>query len=249
MPLLFLSSISINLRKGSDASKINRAMLADPNYLKTFLKSDQGFKFFEPVRGSPEFWKKTMLNLFACLRNLGLPTFFVTLTSAELTRWTCHLGAILKQQGDYRSDEDIMNMDYKEKCEVLKSNPVTTVQMFYHRVDLFFKLILQGPAQPLGKIKDFFYRVEFQARGAPHIHCLFWIEEAPRFGTHSNEEIISFIDKYIYGTLPNECDDPELYELVKNVQSHSSNTRLHAGNAKQKRNVASTFRAHVLLKH
>ena len=236
-----LSSISINLRKGSDASKINRAMLADPNYLKTFLKSDQGFKFFEPVRGSPEFWKKNMLNLFACLRNLGLPTFFVTLTSAELTRWTCHLGAILKQQGDYRSDEDIMNMDYKEKCEVLKSNPVTAVQMFYHRVDLFFKLILQGPAQPLGKIKDFFYRVEFQTRGAPHLHCLFWIEEAPRFGTHSNEEIISFIDKYIYGTLPNEFDDPKLYELVKNVQSHSSNHSASCRKGKTKKKCRFNF--------
>ena len=102
------------------------------------LKSDQGFKFYEPVRGSPEFWKKTMLNLFATLQNRGLPAFFVTLTSAELSRWTCDLGAILKQQGDCRYESDIQNIDYKEKREVLKSTPVTAVQMFYHRVDLFF---------------------------------------------------------------------------------------------------------------
>ena len=133
---------------------------------------------------------------------------FVTLTSAELTRWTFFLGAILKQQSDHCSGENIMNKDYKDKCEVLKSNPVTAVQMFYHRVDLFFKLML-------GKIKDYFYRVEFQARGAPHVHFLFWIEEAPRLSTHSNEQVISFMDRYVSGTLPNECDDPELYELVK----------------------------------
>ena len=108
-----------------------------------------------------------------------------------------------------------MNMDYKDKCEVLKSNPVTAVQMFYHRVDLFFKLMLQGPAHPLGKIKDYFYRVEFQARGAPHVHFLFWIEEAQRLSTHSNEQVISFMDRYVSGTLPNECEEPELYELVK----------------------------------
>ena len=98
-----------------------------------------------------------------------------------------------------------MNMDDKDKCEVLKSNPVTAVQS-----RLFFKLILQGPARPLGKMKDYFYRVEFQAQGAPHIHCLFLIEDAPRFGTLSNEQVISFMDRYVSGTLPNECDDPEL---------------------------------------
>ena len=237
----FFRSIAINLRKGSDASRVNRAMLADPEYVKTLLKSDQGFKFFEPVRGSPEFWKKTMLNLFACLRNLGLPTFFVTLTSAELTRWTCHLGAILKQQGDYRSDEDILNMDYKEKCEVLKSNPVTAVQMFYHRVDLFFKLILLGPAEPLGKIKDFFYRVEFQARGAPHLHCLFWVEGAPRLDTHSHDEIVSFIDRYISARMPSESDDPELYEIVSSVQKHSPNHSASCRKGKTKKKCRFNF--------
>ena len=174
-----------------------------------------------------------MLSLFACLRNLGLPTFFVRLSSAELTRWTFHLGAILKQQSDHCSGENIMNMDYKDKCEVLKSNPVTAVQMFYHRVDLFFKLMLQGPAHPLGKIKDYFYRVEFQARGAPHVHFLFWIEEVPRFGTYSNEQVISFMDRYVSGT--NECEDPELNELVKNVQSHSSNNSASCRKGKTKK--------------
>ena len=216
-------------------------MLTNPEYLKTMLKSDQGFKFFEPVRGSPEFWKKTMLNLFATLRNLGLPTFFVTLTSAELSRWTCHLGAILKQQGDFRSDSDILNMDYKEKCEVLKSNPVTAVQMFYHRVDLFFKLILLGPAQPLGKIKDYFYRVEFQARGAPHLHCLFWIENAPRLDTHSHDDIVEFIDKYISGRLPNETDDPELHEIVTSVQMHSPNHSASCRKGKTKKKCRFNF--------
>ena len=63
-------------------------------------------------------------------------------------------------------------MDYKEKCKVLKSSPVTAVQISYHRVDLIFKLISLGLTEPLGKIKDYFYRVEFITRGAPHLHCL-----------------------------------------------------------------------------
>ena len=242
------SSISINLRKGSDAYKINKTMLANPEYLKQNFESDQGFKCFEPVRGSPEFWKKNMLNLFATLRNIGLPTFFATLTSAELSMWTCHLGAVLKQQGDYRSDSDIQNMDYKEKCEVLKSNPVTAVQMFYHRVDLFFKLILLGPAEPLGKIKDYFYRIEFQARGAPHLHCLFWVENTPRLDTHSHAEIVDFIDRYISGRMPNKNDDPELHEIVSSVQMHSPNHSASCRKGKTKKNVALCFLSHAVPK-
>ena len=26
------------------------------------------------------------------------------------------------------------------------------------------------------RVVSFFYRVEFQARGAPHLHCMFWME-------------------------------------------------------------------------
>ena len=63
-----------------------------------------------------------MQNLFATLSNIGLPTFFVTLTSAELSRWTCHLGGILKQQGDYRDESDRQKMDDKEKWEGGRAN-------------------------------------------------------------------------------------------------------------------------------
>ena len=154
------------------AKSIKRCRLTLSTW-KTVLKSNRGFKFFKPVTGSPEFGNKPYtLNLFAMLCNLGLPTFFVALASAVLSRWTCHLDAIFKQQGDFWSDSDVLHMDYKEKCKVLKSSPVTAVQISYHRVDLIFKLISLGPSEPLGTIKDCFYRVEFITRGAPHLHCL-----------------------------------------------------------------------------
>lgn len=30
-----------------------------------------------------------------------------------------------------------------------------------------------------GPVKDYFWRVEFQKNGSPHVHMLFWIECAP----------------------------------------------------------------------
>lgn len=37
-------------------------------------------------------------------------------------------------------------------------------------------------AAPLGEVADWFYRVEYQQRGSPHIHMLIWLEDAPVYG-------------------------------------------------------------------
>ena len=42
---------------------------------------------------------------------------------------------------------------------------------------------LKSNDQPLGKLEDFFWRVEFQVRGSPHIHAMLWIRDAPVIGT------------------------------------------------------------------
>ena len=50
---------------------------------------------------------------------------------------------------------------------------------------------------PIGEIVDFFYRVEFQQRGSPYIHALFWVSNAPHYEKSSNDAIVKFVDKYI----------------------------------------------------
>ena len=52
-------------------------------------------------------------------------------------------------------------------------------------------------AEPLGKISDWFYRVEYQQRGSPHIPMLIWLEDAPQFRIESDEKVTAFIDKII----------------------------------------------------
>ena len=78
-----------------------------------------------------------------------------------------------------------------------------------------------SPANPIGKITDYFHRVEFQARGWPHLHCLIWIEDAPLLDVQSDAEICGFIDKHITSSTPNEEQDQELHELVTALQTHS----------------------------
>lgn len=91
--------------------------------------------------------------------------------------------------------------------------------MFDNRFHCLLKVVILPPAHPIGKVVDYFYRVEFQQRGSPHTHCLFWVENPAKFGWNTDDEIIGFIDNYVTCSLPPETDD--MYEVVFSVQQHS----------------------------
>lgn len=106
------------------------------------------------------------------------------------------------------------NLTWTENCELIKADPVTCTRYFYHRVQAFISDVLKSPLAPLGNVLDYFYRVEFQQRGSPHIHMLVWIEGAPKFGKNSNEEIADFVHQH--STCERNKDIPKLI----NYQTH-----------------------------
>jgi hypothetical protein len=63
----------------------------------------------------------------------------------------------------------------------------------------------------LGKIADWFYRVEYQQRGSPYIDILIWLESAPIF-CEDFDDVVEFIDKII--TCRKPSDDADLLALV-----------------------------------
>ena len=135
--------------------------------LKQLLECDDGFRFLKPIRGSPAFWQSVQKDLLACVRQLGIPTWFCSFSSADL-RWQNLLTSILKQEGRRQTVEDL---EWADRCELLLCNPVTAARIFDYRWHCFLRRVLMSPYQPIGKIVDFFYRVEFQQRGSPHVHC------------------------------------------------------------------------------
>ncbi|KAJ8388010.1 hypothetical protein AAFF_G00148010 [Aldrovandia affinis] len=136
-------------------------------------------------------------------------------------RWPEFIAVIKAQQGE---EGDFSGLDWNEKCEILRSNPVTVMRMFEKRVDALMTDLILSPAQPIGPVEDYLFRVEFQARGSPHIHMVVWIEDAP--GVQDPEDcpdVIEFIDRYITCQMPDEKADPELHKIVSEVQIHSRN--------------------------
>lgn len=174
------SQVSIAMRQGkhhtNKGETITADMLADKNNVSDILKADHGYRFMQPIRGTPPHWQRTLKDLFAMICQLGIPTWFCSFSSADM-RWNTLFDILLRQKGDTRP---VDQLDWAEKCELLRNNPVTSVRLFDHRVHAFINQVILTDAQPFGKVTDYFFRVEFQMRGSPHIHCLFWVDEAPK---------------------------------------------------------------------
>ena len=72
----------------------------------------------------------------------------------------------------------------------------------------------------LGKVDHFYWKKEYQARGAPHYHVLLWIRDAPIIGQDDPEKVLDWIQERITCHIPDIKSDPELHRLVTRYQMH-----------------------------
>ena len=125
--------------------------------------------------------------------------------SAADTRWTDLLKILAKlNDGIEYSEKELEHLTWQEKTKLVQKEPVTCSRYFDHRVREFLNTVLKSSCDPIGKLIDYFYRVEFQQRGSPHIHMLVWIENVPTLETNSEGEIVQFVDKYLTCNTDNE---------------------------------------------
>jgi len=116
--------------------------------VRSFLCEDQGYIFMNSIKGTPAYWKHFLYDVLAMVKQLGLPTYFLTLSCADL-RWD-ELVNIIGKLNNVPVDNVIMS-DYKKRCEILNSNPVLTARHFQYRVELFFKHILMNKQGCIGR--------------------------------------------------------------------------------------------------
>ena len=102
------------------------------------------------------------------------------------------------------SEKELEDLSWQEKTRLVQKDPVTCSRYFDHRVQEFLNTVLKIRCEPIGKLLDYFYRVEFQQRGSPHIHMLVLIENAPTLETNSEDEIVQFVDQYLTCNTDNE---------------------------------------------
>ena len=165
--------VSFALRRNqSKGKKITAKTLLNKDTREKIVKYDDGYRIFKNIRSSPPYFEHKRKDLMAMIRQLGIPTLFISLSAAD-TKWLELLQSIYKLTNKKNiTHEQLEKMPWNEKCNLISKDPGTCALYFNHRVKKFIKHILKSPYSPFGKLLNFFYRVEFQHRGSPHIHGL-----------------------------------------------------------------------------
>ena len=159
--------------------------------LSQFVRKDKAYSFMKNFLGSPPYYQRTFYDLLTMICQLSTPTWFFTLSAADLKRPDM-IQTIARQYGVHYTDDEVAALSFEEKSNWLKRNPVTAARHFHYRLNVFFQDFLKSTAKPLGEIAEYAIRIEFQARGSPHGHCVIWVKDAPEFAVDGNDEVYMF---------------------------------------------------------
>ena len=196
------------------------------NMSESLVRLDEGYRIFKTIRNSPQYWENQKKEVFAMIRQLGLPTLFMSLSANDL-HWTeliIALGKLIDNK-DYTEALKNNTLSWGTRSRLVQSDPVTCVRHFDHRVSQFIQTILKSPQSPLGSLEDYFYRVEFQQRGSPHIHMLAWITGSPKYGENDNEEVIGYINQVASCS----SDVPHEWNVFLDFQRHKHSRSCRKG--------------------
>ena len=98
-------------------------------------------------------------------------------------------------------------------------DPISVSRKFSLKFHAFFHTVLVK-GEVLGKVEHFYWKKEYQARGAPHYHVLLWIGDAPVIGQDDPDRVLAWIQERIACHLPDKESDPELHRLLTCYQTH-----------------------------
>jgi len=195
-----------------------RELLQD-DACENLVRLYEGYRIFRTLRNSPSYLEKRKKDLMAMIRQLGCPTWFVSLSAAD-TRWTDLLQILgrLVDKKEY-TDQELKDMDWESRTRLVRADPVTCARFFDNRLQLFLNHVLKSDLHPIGRIKDSFVRIEFQQRGSPHAHIMFWIHDAPKVDHSSPEEVTVFIDQHVSCSSKVDEEAASLFELQQHRHS------------------------------
>jgi hypothetical protein len=70
-------------KKKKQDNQLTAANLVDEARVNELVQCDDGFRILRSVRSSPSYWSEIQKKVLAMIRQLGIPTFFVTFSAAE----------------------------------------------------------------------------------------------------------------------------------------------------------------------
>lgn len=129
-----ISKVSIMLRKSKPGvSEASASTILDEEQIQSFINKDEAYQVFNTIRNSPAYWKAEKNNLMAMIRQLGIPTLFITLSAAE-TKWP-ELIVILKKLLDNIdiTEEEAIELPSAEIARLIQADSPTCARYFDRR--------------------------------------------------------------------------------------------------------------------
>ena len=161
---------------------------------------DDAFSVLDNIKGTPKYWKKAKAEMLGKIDNFGPFHWFYTLSCADM-RWDVNFTSILREKGykviweQDQNDEVIVQVEFlkagtitkrslkiflEDECdeslhEFIRTNVFIATRNFIQRVRSFRTEIMMGKNNPM-RIKYWSDKMEFQGRGAGHIHGVAWCD-------------------------------------------------------------------------
>ena len=163
----------------------------------------------QQVRGTKQYWFMKQSDLKCMIREYGPPTLFLTFSCAE---YDCvDIARYLRKVNNVPEDYPI--------GKLCTEDPISVSRKFSQKFHAFFQSVLIKGAI-LGQVSHFYWKKEYQNRGAPHYHALVWISGAPVAGVDKTSKVLSFIEERIMCKIPDMVESPNLYQMVMRYQLH-----------------------------
>ena len=163
----------------------------------------------QSVRGTKQYWFVRQSELKCMVREWGSPTLFLTFSCAEYE--SPDIANYLRSVNNVSSSYNI--------GKLCTEDPISVSRQFSLKFHAFFNTVLKK-GEVLGKVDHFYWKKEYQARGAPHYHVLLWIRDAPVIGQDDPDKVLSWIQERITCQIPDKETSPELHRLVTRYQMH-----------------------------
>ena len=77
--------------------------------VKSFIANDEAYHFVNTIKRTPAYWKRFLYKVLATVKQLGISTFFMTLSCADL-HWNELISIIVKLNVENLQEKSINNM-------------------------------------------------------------------------------------------------------------------------------------------
>ena len=109
---------------------------------REILKSPIGYRLLKSIGTSLDYLQNIRKNIFAMIRQLGPPNFFITLTSVEhLWEPLCKALQHISTRKEHRENDSVEDKDLDFE---IRKNPILCSRYFNHSINAFRKMMIKN---------------------------------------------------------------------------------------------------------